>query len=120
MVLVDTSVWIKHFRDGSTQLSELLQQGTVVCHPFVIGELACGHLQNRQEILTSLERLPTAEVATHTEILAFIEKHQLMGKGLGLIDIHLLASSLLSSIPLWTRDKRLQQAAKELGVHYKA
>lgn len=116
MVLVDTSVWIKHFREGSSQLVQCLEQGVVVCHPFVVGELACGNLKNRREVLASLARLPGAEVATQAEVLTLIERHKLMGGGLGLVDIHLLASALLSSIPLWTLDKRLQQAAEELGI----
>ena len=116
MVLVDTSVWIQHLRDGSPKLIELLEQGSVVCHPYVVCELACGTLQNREIILSSLDRLPSAKVATHAEIRHFIETHKLMRKGLGLIDVHLLASSHLSSIVLWTRDKRLQQAAELLSI----
>jgi predicted nucleic acid-binding protein len=118
MVLVDTSVWISHLRDNHPSLANLLNQARVVCHPFVIGELACGNLKNRHEILTSLNRLPTSEVATHDEAYAFIETRRLMGKGLGLIDIHLLASAMLSQIPLWTQDKRLHQAAKDLNIAY--
>ncbi len=118
MVQVDTSVWISHLRDNRPGLVELLIQGGVACHPFVIGELACGNLKNRREILTSLERLPTSEIATHQEVLEFIEAKALMGKGLGLIDIHLLASALLSSIPFWTQDQRLLKSVADLGIDY--
>ena len=118
MVLVDTSVWVSHLRDNHPKLVSLLSQGRVVCHPFIIGELACGNLKNRHTILNSLEHLPRSEAATHIEILKFIETSHLMGKGLGLIDIHLLAAAILSSLPFWTRDKRLQQAAKDLGIAY--
>ena len=107
MVLVDTSIWISHLRDNRPALVELLNQVSVACHPFVIGELACGNLKNRREILTSLKRLPASEIASHQEVLEFIEAKALMGKGLGLIDIHLLASAKLSSIPFWTQDQRL-------------
>ena len=105
-------------RDNLPALVELLNQGSVACHPFVIGELACGNLKNRREILTSLERLPISEIATHQEVLEFIEVRALMGKGLGLIDIHLLASAKLSSIPLWTQDQRLLKAVTDLGIDY--
>ena len=118
MVLVDTSVWISHLRDNNPDLASLLYQGQVVSHPLIIGELACGNLDNRQEILSSLNRLPMSEVATHTEVLEFIEDHCLMGKGLGLIDIHLLGATVLSSLPFWTRDKRLKKAAIDLKVAY--
>ncbi|MCH8193718.1 MAG: type II toxin-antitoxin system VapC family toxin [Planctomycetes bacterium] len=118
MVLVDTSIWISHLRDNRPALVELLNQVSVACHPFVTGELALGNLKNRREILTSLERLPTSEIATHQEVLEFIEARALMGKGLGLIDIHLLASAKLSSIPFWTQDQRLLKAVTDLGIDY--
>lgn len=106
MVLVDTSVWVEHFRQGKIGLDDLLNEGQVACHPFVIGELACGNLKNRFQILSLLSTLPTALVAEHDEVMQFIETHHLMGKGLGFIDAHLLASALLTGIPLWTLDKR--------------
>ncbi len=118
MVLVDTSIWISHLRDNSPKLAALLCQGHVVCHPMIIGELACGNLGNRHEILSSLSKLPTSEVATHAEVLGFIEEQSLMGKGLGLVDIHLLAAAMLSSLPFWTQDKRLRQVAIELDAAY--
>lgn len=97
----------------------LLDEGIVVCHPFIIGELACGNLKNRCEILSLLQELPAVEMAEHDEILQFIDKNNLMGKGLGLIDIHLLASAVLTTIPLWTNDKKLEQISAEMKVDYK-
>jgi len=107
MVLVDTSVWVEHFRRGNIGLDVLLIEGQAVCHPFVVGELACGNLKNRFQILSLLSALPAALVAEHEEVMQFIETHHLMGKGLGYIDVHLLASAILTGIPLWTLDKRL-------------
>jgi predicted nucleic acid-binding protein len=118
MVLVDTSIWVSHLRKGDDCLSGLLNEGLVCCHPFVIGELACGNLKNRQEILSLLQALPSAETADHEEMLAFIENSDLIGKGLGYIDVHLLGSALLSDVVLWTADNRLEQAASGLGVCY--
>jgi len=114
MILVDTSVWVEHLRSGTIGLETLLIDGQVCCHPFIIGELACGNLKNRGEILALLQNLPMASCAEDDEVIQFINDHQLMGKGLGYIDIHLLMSSLLSRIPLWTLDKRLHEAAQSL------
>jgi len=111
MILVDTSVWVEHLRAGSIELGALLNEGQVVCHPFIIGELACGNLKNRTEILSLLQDLPMATCAEDEEVLQFIADHQLMGKGLGYIDIRLLMSALLTRIPLWTADKRLHEAS---------
>lgn len=116
MVLIDTSFWVSYLRDGHPELKELLLEGKVACHPFVIGELACGSLQNRKEILKLLKALPMTQQATDEEVLCFIETHHLMGLGLGLIDVHLLASALLSGISLWTLDSPLKKAARNLGV----
>ena len=118
MVLVDTSVWISFFRKGNSQLQDLLKKGKVACHPFIIGELACGNLKNRQEILTLLEALPKTTLAEHTEVMYFIEQHRLMGKGLGYIDAHLLASTQLSGMSIWTLDKNLKDAADELNLSF--
>lgn len=107
MTLVDTSVWVEHFRSGATGLEELLNQGEVLCHPFVIGELACGNLKNRDTILSLLDELPKAIQADEEEVLHCIEQHQLMGKGLGYVDVNLLVSALMTKVPLWTMDKRL-------------
>jgi predicted nucleic acid-binding protein len=114
MILVDTSVWVEHLRSGITELVILLNDGHVVCHPFIIGELACGNLKNRTEILSLLQDLPLASRADDDEVIQFIEDHKLMGKGLGYIDIHLLMSALLTRIPLWTTDKRLQEISLKL------
>ncbi|MCK5195602.1 MAG: type II toxin-antitoxin system VapC family toxin [Desulfobulbaceae bacterium] len=119
MVLVDTSVWIKHLRDGDRHLEKLLFDGDVVCHTHIIGELACGNLKNRQEIISLLQALPMASVIDFPEFLYCIEQNQLSGKGIGFVDIHLLASAQLSQVPLWTTDKRLKSAATELGLNYK-
>jgi hypothetical protein len=117
-VLVDTSVWITHLSKGSSELRRLLDAGEVLSHPLVIGELACGNLKNRAEILALLSQLPAARVADHDEVLASIEARKLAGRGLGLVDVHLLASALLSRVPLWTADKRLRDAAASLGLGY--
>ncbi len=119
MVLVDTSIWVSHFRKKDLKLAALLEKGQVACHPFIIGELACGNLENRSEILTLLNELPRAVQANHEEILQFIEAHLLMGVGLGYIDVHLLASSLLSGVLLWTKDRKLNDVSYQLHVSYK-
>lgn len=112
MVLADTSVWISHFRQGNSGLKALLADGQVICHPFIIGELACGNLSNRNEILTLLTELPQADILEDGEVLSFIERHRLAGLGIGLTDVHLLASARLSGAPLWTLDKNLINAVK--------
>jgi predicted nucleic acid-binding protein len=116
MVLVDTSVWVSHLRHGAIGLETLLNEGLVVCHPFIAGELACGNLLNRSEILVHLTALPQAIMVQHEEVMHFIEKHSLMGKGLGYIDIHLLASALLTRVSLWTLDQKLHEATVNLGM----
>jgi len=116
VILVDTSIWVDHLRRGSEALSALLNEGLVVCHPFVIGELACGKVSNRTEILSLLAALPAATIAEHDEALGLLGTHKLSGKGLGWIDVHLLAAALLSGCTLWTRDKALASAARALGV----
>ena len=117
MILVDTSVWIDHLRKGDKELVRLLLDTQVLIHPFVVGELACGNLENREEILGLLSDLPAVDVASHTEILYFIDQRQLMGRGIGYVDAHLLASiSLTPSARLWTRDKRLAQVAADLNL----
>ncbi len=118
MVLVDTSVWVAHFRHGDTGLENLLDEGHVVCHPFIVGELACGNLKNRSEIISLLQTLPMATLAEHEEVMRFIEDYRLMGKGLGFIDMHLLTSAILTQVALWTHDKRLKQASLKLGLAY--
>jgi len=117
-ILVDTSVWINFLRYGDEHLEGALNQGLVLCHPYIIGELACGHLSNREKILSLLHDLPAAAVVEHEEALHFIDQHKLMGKGLGYIDIHLLASAMLTGVNLWTLDKTLVKMAKKLNTHY--
>ncbi len=117
MILVDTSIWIDHLRLRDECLSKLLDQCQVLVHPFVIGELALGSLQNRAAILGALQDLPQAPVATNSEVLDFIQNHALHGIGIGYIDAHLLAALRLApGSRLWTRDKRLLAAATRLGL----
>ena len=118
MILVDTSIWISHFRYGHSSLQMLLQEGRVVSHPFIIGELACGNIQNRIEILSLMQSLPMLDVVEHEELLQFIEHNALMGTGLGFVDVHLMASAVLADIPLWTQDKNLKQACSRLSIDF--
>jgi len=117
MILVDTSVWVEHLRAGVAAFAAALEQGIVLTHPFVLGELACGNLKNRSEVLRLLADLPRAPIATDAEALNFIERRALMGRGIGYIDVHLLASVLLEGTArLWTRDKRLAAVAEDLKL----
>lgn len=116
MVLVDTSVWVAHLRTGAIGLEALLREGRVVCHPLIAGELACGNLRKRSEILVHLQALPRAIQAENEEVMQFIENYRLMGKGLGYVDMHLLASALLTKVPLWTLDQKLHKVAVKLGL----
>ena len=118
MVLVDTSIWVTHLREGSRCLEKLLLDSEVVCHPFIIGELACGNIKNRKEILTLLRSLPMGPTIDLNEFLFYIERNELMGMGIGFVDVHILASAQLLEIPLWTSDKRLKSAAVELKIFY--
>lgn len=115
-MLVDTSVWIDHLRRGNARLVSLLEDGRVYCHSLITGELACGHLSQRGEILELLENLPAAVAATHSEVLRLVESNRLWGRGLGWLDVHLLAAARLSGVGLWTKDRRLATVAAELGV----
>ena len=115
-ILVDTSVWVDHFRKGNRRFSEMLENGRVLCHPHIIGELACGNLQNRGEILEYLTALPQADCASVDEGLAFLESETLYGRGLGWIDVQLLAAARLTPCQLWTLDRRFADVAGELGV----
>jgi len=116
MTLVDTSVWVDHFRHGNRRLEALLVDGEVLCHPFVIGELACGNLKRRSETLALLRALPDAPIADADDLLTFIERHRLMGAGLGWVDVHVLSSVLLAHTYLWTLDRPLARAAGRLGL----
>jgi predicted nucleic acid-binding protein len=118
MILADTNVWSKHFRESDAELISHLNVGFVACHPFIIGELACGNLGNRGEILMLFQALPSTPIVETVEVLEFIENNSLMGRGLGYVDIHLLASAIIDNVLLWTFDRRLNQVAIELGVSY--
>jgi predicted nucleic acid-binding protein len=113
-------VWVDYLRKGNVLLAELLEHGDVVMHPFVVGEIACGSLADRTLILELLQQLPAAMVAKHDEALGYIEWHKLYGKGIGYVDVHLLASAAIGGTNLWTRDRRLRAAAQELGCAFPA
>jgi len=117
VILVDTSVWIDHFRKGDERLADLLERAQVVTHPFVIGELALGRLPRRDALLADLRDLPQASVADAGEIMLLIEQESLFGSGIGYLDVHLLAATRLTpDTSLWTRDKRLSAVAERLSL----
>lgn len=117
MTLVDTSVWVDHLRSSDGTLAELLNAGGVLSHPYVIGELALGHLKQRDVILDLLARLPPAQVASNDEVLRFIDRNSLAGLGIGYVDAHLLAATRLTPLAnLWTRDERLHRVATRLRL----
>jgi len=119
VILVDTSVWIDHLRKGIPALQAALEREQVLTHPFVLGELACARLANRQEVLDLLAALPAAPLATDDEAMLVIERHALMGRGIGLIDVHLLASATLTEGGrLWSRDRRLATLATEMKIAF--
>ena len=121
MILADTSVWVDHLRSGVPELAGALEEGMVMTHPFVVGELACGNLKNRADVLRLLAELPRAPVATDREALDFMEQRALMGQGIGYIDVHLLASvALAGTARLWTRDKRLAAVAARLKLAFQS
>ena len=119
MILVDTAIWVDHLRRGDAQLAGLLDRGAVLMHPFVLGEIACGSLTDRPGLLALLQQLPAAAVAEGSEVLGFIERRKLHGRGIGYVDAHLLASVVLTAdARLWTRDKGLRSAADALGCSF--
>jgi predicted nucleic acid-binding protein len=119
VILTDTSVWVDHLRVGDKELAGLLDQGLILVHPFVIGELALGRLRQRDIGLEALSELPKASVAADAEVLSFIGRHALFGRGIGYIDVHLLAAVCLTAdARLWTRDDRLRRVADELGLAF--
>lgn len=118
MILVDTSIWIDHLRRSNAGLVELLEQTQVVIHPWIVGELACGNIKNRKELLLLLKSLPSIGVADDDEVLQLIESKKLMGRGIGWVDVHLLATCLIEGVPLWTGDKNLRTISAALGVLY--
>jgi predicted nucleic acid-binding protein len=116
MLLVDSSVWIAHFRTANPVLRDLLTNGLVLIHPFVIGELACGSMKNRKRILADLQELPLATSATHEEVMNLLDQRTLWSRGIGWVDAHLIASALLSHCRLWTLDAKLREAAGSATV----
>lgn len=119
MILADTSVWIDHLIVENLHLVSLLQRRQILIHPMVIGELACGNMRDRADVMRLLRGLPRTLVATHSEVLFLIESHRFKGRGIGFIDAHLLTSTVMaSSAQLWTNDRRLRTLASELGVAY--
>ncbi len=119
MILVDSSVWIDHLRASDTTLTELLDRGQILTHPCVVGEIALGSLRQRAEIIRALSGLPKATLAEHDEVMAFIDRFSLFARGIGYIDVHLLASVRLTpDAVLWTRDRRLHETASELAIAY--
>ena len=118
MILVDSSVWINHFRRTEPRLQELLVHELVSLHPFVLGELACGNLHKRAKTIAQLEMLPAAAVASEPQVRHLLESRRLWGTGLGWIDMHLLASALIDGLRLWTADRAVAAAAKRLGVAF--
>ncbi len=119
MILVDTSVWVDHLRAGDARLVELLESSTVAMHPMVLGELACGNLNDRETLLALWRNLPQLTVAADAEILFLLDRHRLWGRGIGYLDVHLLTSvSLNPDARLWTRDKRLQESAEQLELAF--
>jgi predicted nucleic acid-binding protein len=118
MILVDTSVWVDHFHQSDEKLKELLLSNQVCIHPFILGELSCGNIRNRKEVLSLLRTLKSIDLVLDEEVLILIEERKLFGKGLGFIDIHLLASAMIHHVPIWTRDKSLRLVAGQLGFSY--
>ena len=118
MVLVDSSVWVAHFRDGQPALARLLADGLVLMHPFVCGELACGNLKDRVPLLSDLSALPPAQRASDGEVMHLIDAERLWGRGLGWVDAHLLAATLISECHFWTLDKRLRSVATDLKLNF--
>jgi predicted nucleic acid-binding protein len=116
MILADTLIWIGHFRGQEAGLARLLQEGVVLTHPFVLGELACGNLKKREITVKYLNSLPAAVAAQHDEVFRVLDAWKLWGVGIGWIDAHLIASALLSNCSLWTLDERLRKAASQAGL----
>ena len=115
-MLVDTSVWIEYFHRGNRAMAGLLGREAVEMHPMVVGELACGRFHDREVVFALLDKLPSIVTVDHPEALAFVEQHNLAGRGVGWIDVHLLASARLTGATLWTHDRRLSAVARDLGI----
>jgi predicted nucleic acid-binding protein len=116
LILADTSVWVDHLRRANSRMASLLSEGEIAGHPFVIGEIALGHLKHRSEILALLANLPQATFVDHDEVLRFVERRRLAASGLGWVDVHLLAAAALDHSGLWTLDRRLAAVASSLGL----
>jgi predicted nucleic acid-binding protein len=117
MILVDSSIWMNHFRAINQRLFDLLDADLVSSHPWIVGEIACGNLARRESVISSLKALPQITVATDNEVLHFIDKHQIAGKGLGYVDMHLLASAAIAREKVWTADRRMTEVASLLGLN---
>ena len=118
MILVDTSVWVDHLRRGDAALAALLESSDVAAHPFVVGELACGSLRPKSDVVRLLNELPVPSTATHDEVMLFIAEHRLSGRGIGYVDAHLLASAAIDGMLLWTRDKALGAESARLRLAF--
>jgi predicted nucleic acid-binding protein len=118
VILVDTSIWVDHLRRGDAGLSALLEATDVAVHPFVVGELACGSLRRQSDVVRLLSALPQVTTATHEEVMHFIDVHRLGGRGIGYVDVHVLASASIDGIRVWTRDKALASQAASLGLAF--
>lgn len=119
-VLVDTSVWVGHFKQRNERLVSLLEEGAVVCHPYIVVEIACGTPPRRRAVIAMLTELDSTPVATHDEVLALVERRSLHGRGCGFVDLALVASALMAGgARLWTLDRRLASAARECGIEWR-
>jgi len=116
MILADTSVWIDYFRGDLPELGKHLQRGEVVMHPFVVGELACGNFSLRETTLGLLQQLHSVTVSEHDEVMTFIRAQKLYGRGVGYVDVHLLAAAAIARCQVWTLDKRLNAVAASIGI----
>jgi len=116
MILADTSVWIEYFRDDLPELGERLRRHEVVMHAFVVGELACGNFSNRKATMELLQQLRSVTVAEHDEVMTFIRSQKLYGRGVGYVDVHLLAGAAIDQCQFWTLDKRLNAVAASIGI----
>ncbi|VTU45451.1 putative ribonuclease VapC32 (plasmid) [Variovorax sp. SRS16] len=117
MILVDTSVWIDHLARSDSQLQSLLEEGEILMHPYIVAEIALGSLPQRDETVGALQALPEIPLAQHVEVMAFLDNEKLFGIGIGYVDLHLLAATRLAAgTRLWTRDRRLLQAALRLDL----
>lgn len=116
MILVDTSVWVDHLRNSEPELVQVLNDGLVLSHPFIVEELACGSLAKREEFIELLDSIPKATVADHSEVLDLITDKRLYSTGLGSVDVHIIASALLDDALIWSKDKVLSREAERLGI----